>query len=772
MSIYSDHSSSSSSTSSPTPPLSGGTHLPQPSAFSQEQRELLRSIIASNEVPVFYVRQSSDGTRALCVEPMSDFEKDAECMDAIKGRLPSVTKTKGGQTITRIFDHRIVGKELSRVHFSQQESVVVYNYFKSHLKAMRAEREACAEQLEHPSSSLLSRTMTAFSAKKRKENAVKAQELSNRIKELDIILNGLKSDNLMNRDRAEQNLSHLASLPEHQALKLVHDSFDALCQIYPEFPNRVNKIFELIAQYEEGSNSKYLDRQVGELLLSIFEKSLSGSDPLKPPIPIANASLRQSLLMYSMYSQWQGVLEILPPNVGEEPDRKSWNEYVNKLAPRLPFAIREFLGADTQNIPEKIAFIRSLTNTFPKESHYNRKAFFGNFEKIYINPLLEEISWKYFDQIERKAIAATENFPVQNTGSTPTVSLEVDFNNYGVRPIPETVKRDENGEIQSFQYIDIEGNQKECHPKVPLLEINGMIFSSYSGGDRDNHDVVATQELEGGRGFLVTLCDGCGLSRSATNAAQFITERITMTLPARLAEAGDAHSMLQAQFSAVQTAQQEMQSLGREDVGTTTLVQAAIKGDVLTGIIVGDTKLFVLRKRQEGGFECIDLSQSSVSRDPTDSGGRFVGSGERNGLDTSKVASPELSRIKAVSFHLRPGDIVLASSDGVADCFDPRILGEPDASRTLESNLTGVLNDLSSVPQEEILNKISDRVKTEIQKRTITSKILDLDGVDIGDPARDPKPGWGKPDNANMGLYYYRGPVTASSSNASSSSNG
>jgi serine/threonine protein phosphatase PrpC len=190
------------------------------------------------------------------------------------------------------------------------------------------------------------------------------------------------------------------------------------------------------------------------------------------------------------------------------------------------------------------------------------------------------------------------------------------------------------------------------------------------------------------------------------------------------------------QLSLLKVAQDHLKKQSSEIEGDTTFVQTYIQGEILCGVSVGDAKIFIMRPNADKKWECLDLSQDARGlADPTDSGGRLSG---------KSGAYPELDGIKAVSFQLQKGDIVMISSDGVSDCFDPANL--KDGSEKMEANMSTVLNGCSNA--EDIQGKITDY----LQEKTIEEKMKFFTTNKGKFPHQT---GWGKMDNANMAFFTY-----------------
>ncbi len=363
-----------------------------------------------------------------------------------------------------------------------------------------------------------------------------------------------------------------------------------------------------------------------------------------------------------------------------------------------------------------------------------------------VNNVIGKVSWDKFNLFKTDAVQKVTNYSLTSTHEQAEPHV-VDFNNYGI--VPLSVVRNANGAITSFEYLDKTGNQQtfQVKPQFPVIENDGVILLGDNRGTHENHDVVSKHLFQNGGGMLMTLCDGCGQSHSAKLAAALVVNLMTGYLRGGFAGGIDeyaqtAHDALKMQFDALQEAQRCLSVQEPNEFGDTTLAQTFVKGDVLTGVFVGDAKGFILRPREGGVWQCIDLTKGDASqRDATDSGGRLVGNAGHN-------PPPELDRIRAVSVKLEKGDVVMILSDGVSDCFDPQELR--DGSLEMESNVAAALHELSG-DQADLTQKMEERLKQQIQARTVEEKIQHFSG----NFKIQHQPGWGKMDNANMGFYVH-----------------
>lgn len=398
----------------------------------------------------------------------------------------------------------------------------------------------------------------------------------------------------------------------------------------------------------------------------------------------------------------------------------------------LEAAEKGFDSAQPDQVDTLAKQLRTVVNPFKDKNDALSKSPLGR----QLENVITEKTWNRFNDLKPAIVNQTDNIEFGETDSTVPEMRSVDFNNYGLRPDPDSVKYKEDTKfVASFSFngenYDLTGSDQ----KVIFDEKQGMLFNKGMGGAQLNYDQVNVKELESGA-VLMTLCDGCGQSGGALRAAKEVL-RLSEGNEEDFDGLPDSHAVASKQLDRLQSAQEQLLANREEIEGDTTFVQAYIQAGVLCGVAVGDAKLFVMSKDQEGNWTCKDLTKdASALRDATDSGGRFCG---------QTRGAPELDTVKSISHRLEKGDIVLISSDGVADCFDPHILD--NESKDIETNMASLLKDC------ETSADMQERIQDHLQKVTFEEKIIFL----TSNKAKPPhQKGWGKMDNANMGFFTYQ----------------
>ncbi len=425
--------------------------------------------------------------------------------------------------------------------------------------------------------------------------------------------------------------------------------------------------------------------------------------------------------------------------------------YKNHLMKEL---FNYFDKGDPKAVVEKVKNVRNLLDSYLKVS---------SDAKVLTNTIIGDVSWINFHYFAEVAIKKVENYLISdlrldssemNTQELSASNSEygamakkpdpylVDFNNYGI--IPQGITRDSNNNITSFDYLDKNSEIQTfvVDSRFPVILKNGVVLSERNGGTLENHDVIGKHDFNNGNGILMVLCDGCGQSHAAKKAALFVVDSMVSCLSEIYSNAKTTHESLRCQFSALKKTQHILGGLTPDEYGDTTLAQVFIKGDFLTGIIVGDAKIFILKYTKETSWICVEPTKiKGINKDSTDSLGRIVG-------NKTYKAPPEFDSVLAVSYPLQKGDVVIVASDGVSDCFEPKEL--KDGSTSLETNIAAALSKIS--PEEPDLHlRLERKIKEILQARTIEEKILQFQGSF----KNGHRPGWGKMDNANMGFYIH-----------------
>ena len=163
---------------------------------------------------------------------------------------------------------------------------------------------------------------------------------------------------------------------------------------------------------------------------------------------------------------------------------------------------------------------------------------------------------------------------------------------------------------------------------------------------------------------IITLCDGSGHGPGAAETAIVTAEKAHKTLSDKIKGCKSIHAVLMCQLEALMEANKEAGNKTDVSGSSTTYIQTAVVGDQLTGVVLGDSKVFVFRPKKEGGWEAIDpLGNLKGTLDATESGGQIVAN--------NSTPQSDLHKVHAFTYKLQSGDVVYVCSDGVVDNFDP-----------------------------------------------------------------------------------------------------
>jgi serine/threonine protein phosphatase PrpC len=425
----------------------------------------------------------------------------------------------------------------------------------------------------------------------------------------------------------------------------------------------------------------------------------------------------------------------------------------------------------------KVDYDKALRYVHEGYCKFNEKLFFEseviiakNFQAENPTKQVHAEAWNHFDEWTDQIVLQFPDLPL-NTSSNGKLGdpLIVDnFNNYGLIPDSGSIKKDSLGQVLSFRL-----NGEKIIPAIDLqkesqaVELNGLIFFRHNEGTYQYHDHALASECKTGS-LLITLSDGAGQSNASKNAAKLASEISHHIAQEGIGTCKSLHQRLKLHFAGVKKAQEVL----TEDPGAgqgTTLVQAAVSLNLLTGVAVGDSKVFVFTPKPEGGWRCRDaVGESRRSLDPRDSGGRLSGI-----LNTEKKGDDvEIANIRAFVLKLRPGDVIYACSDGGYDNFDPSQLNDSDNSPStfggkdinweernpehLELAHKGLIHNLEKVVKNcTNLQEIHDAILKESQTRTTADKLYFLTTPLTGMKKPPSVRGQGKGDDMAMVFFQY-----------------
>lgn len=343
-------------------------------------------------------------------------------------------------------------------------------------------------------------------------------------------------------------------------------------------------------------------------------------------------------------------------------------------------------------------------------------------EKVVIDCRGQEISLRIVEAIDGQLIDNDHQIYYFNPLDKllyPSVLEAINFNavspaeNKGLE-IPEDRLTFKKGGEKIAEIFALDGRGKEIPLKV-VTQLEGKSIKSlqdnayfFPGGhiyptalDAIGHDAVSATTNNGKT--TLTLCDGCSKN---TNVAKVAT---------RACDAGHAHTVLHLDgckstrdvsrllFDSVVKAQLDIQTLNNNSRDTTYL-QAAIVGNKLLGVSIGDSKMFVFRQMLHG-WKCIDLTKDSRDTTALQNPGGF--------LKADPNFPPDTVGMKAIYFELQENDVVFACSDGVYDNFDPR----QQNKKPSDVGITAENDDWNGIDVKSIANisAIEDSAKKSLE---------------------------------------------------------
>ena len=218
-----------------------------------------------------------------------------------------------------------------------------------------------------------------------------------------------------------------------------------------------------------------------------------------------------------------------------------------------------------------------------------------------------------------------------------------------------------------------------CHLYIRLVMRTVYHVFSECGPRESNQDRVAVLRMK--ECSLFVLCDGVGGLHKGDEAAEFVSTNLASWWGTRTGWADCVRKVHEACRRVFIALAKKRTSMG------TTMVMAALEGDVLTVGWCGDSRCYVYRP----GVGQVFVTEDHRASDGAGHGPLMRGFFSYGGADRAK---PDVRRLVC-----RAGDTVLLCSDGVHDCLEPAVLEGQLASglpvEDLCRSLAGLCRDRS-----------------------------------------------------------------------------
>jgi serine/threonine protein phosphatase PrpC len=393
----------------------------------------------------------------------------------------------------------------------------------------------------------------------------------------------------------------------------------------------------------------------------------------------------------------------------------------------------------------------------------------GTQERVSDKPQHRKKKWDKYNEIVTGFVDQLPDIKFARNNLSNSKPRKKDYNNYGFTPDAEGVTTIEVDGVKMVSGFTWNNNTYTLanDPKKGMLyqlDNNGQLFHPGAAGSAIYHDRVEVSDSDS-KGKIITLCDGCGHSNGAAKAAEIAASTAQAWVADGIAGCQTLKELAQLSLGALKAAQITLHA-DHAFEGDTTFVQACIKDGIATGVVVGDSKVFVLESQGSGKWRVRDISglpqgKTSVS----DSGGYLSASNDTTDDYQQVPRPPNLAQMRVFAARLPPGAFLYVCSDGVSDCFDPSHLrskppsdfdpqstdnawdleNHPEQVKIAETgvciNLAEVLKGCST--EKEVLAKII----SHLAEVTAEEKVLKL----TGQKTRH-QPGWGKADDAAMAI--------------------
>lgn len=223
---------------------------------------------------------------------------------------------------------------------------------------------------------------------------------------------------------------------------------------------------------------------------------------------------------------------------------------------------------------------------------------------------------------------------------------------------------------------------KRGDEEIEILLVDGISGSAIPEGrelyysPKDNHVYLKREDaiyhdavlVSGGNKepVIMTLCDGCGKGESTAVVAMTAASAALNYMTDRIKSCSTTQEAMRELFQSIKYAQNSIGPL--ETCRDTTIIQAAIVGNILMGISIGDCSAYVFRQepKKEGELQtwnCLNLTPGSRNSTYLENPGGF--------LKSSDDFPPDTVDMMAFMFELQEGDVTFLCSDGTSDSFDP-----------------------------------------------------------------------------------------------------
>lgn len=296
-----------------------------------------------------------------------------------------------------------------------------------------------------------------------------------------------------------------------------------------------------------------------------------------------------------------------------------------------------------------------------------------------------EVALLHKAELEAHVLTGVPKIPV-NTGrqvvSTPATYRE--HNNYGLTPVPGSIQTEvKGGKTYVLEYKFVDQNNKEQRVDLrgeesgAYLSSDGRIFTEERTEINNDYAYLPPSTHQGA--YTIAFTDGCSWGKSAQAAAQTAAQTAQKyvdqaVLDGKIKTTQDAARI---HLEAFNKAQEAIKDSSGETFGTTTIELITIVDGLAVVTSLGDPKVFVTRKQEDGTHTCVDVTQGErgLAGDATDCGGRLGSYVTVQSPDGTEIDGPDYRNLKVSIFKLQDGDMLHTVSDGVHDCLDPHTLG-------------------------------------------------------------------------------------------------
>lgn len=286
-----------------------------------------------------------------------------------------------------------------------------------------------------------------------------------------------------------------------------------------------------------------------------------------------------------------------------------------------------------------------------------------------------ESVWSDYDLLVDTMLKHVPEIKIEHTPLTYVSAQKKEINNNGLQLEGKDLSKTNNLALRSMQDDDVGGTLVELEkgyvyqsmdvPKMPGVRLflsEGYVFTDPQLAHNRNCAVTSQTNK------TMTLCEASDASLDAKAVAVGASDAALRYMDEHLTECNDLRQLLGEHLEALKKAQERIASDG--DHGT-TFAQVSVTGNIVSGVVVGNTQVFAFVPEPEHAWQLIDLSdEGRQTISPDHPGGQLS--------ENTSGAPDHLSGLRTFARIVPRGTLVLCCSSEMVNNFDPANLNRPD----------------------------------------------------------------------------------------------